>query len=395
MFAAGLMFASCEQEVPETFSPNSESTKELGMVEEAMPEVAGEVLTIQSGDNTVTLQQKNGKYVWMGDILLTDEQVDRLRKSGDSERTGLSNIAEYWYRGRVYYDIDPSLPNQSRVTDAIAHWQLMCPYLTFIQRTSTYTKDYIYFTPGSGCSSYIGKKGGKQDITLASACSTGNTIHEIGHAIGLFHEQSRTDRGSYITINYGNIESGKSHNFDTYTQKGRSGFQLGTLDFGSIMMYGPYFFSKNGLPTITRLNGSIYSYQRSSLSSGDVEVVDEMYGPPFAYIEYDNEYSEDNYYGDVYEEADVYVAFYWDKARTQPYSLPGTRTFSYKEFRDYYGGYGLQSYSRSKTLSGGSSRYLLKSRFVTEECTYDYGNPEPGCHYSYVEVVDGNWYNQL
>ena len=55
--------------------------------------------------------------------------------------------------------------------------------LEFVKRSGQ--SNYIYFTPGSGCSSYVGMVGGKQNITLADACSTGNTIHEIGHAIGL------------------------------------------------------------------------------------------------------------------------------------------------------------------------------------------------------------------
>ena len=43
------------------------------------------------------------------------------------------------------------------------------------------------------------------------------------------------------------------------------------------MMYPSYAFSKNGLPTITRLNGSTFNAQRSGLSAGDIRIVREMY----------------------------------------------------------------------------------------------------------------------
>ena len=38
--------------------------------------------------------------------------------------------------------------------------------------------------------------------------SWGKIAHEIGHVLGLGHEHSRSDRGSYITVLWGNIEPG-------------------------------------------------------------------------------------------------------------------------------------------------------------------------------------------
>ena len=95
----------------------------------------------------------------------------------------------------------------------------------------------------------------------------------------MFHEQARKDRDRFININYGNIQDGKTHNFDTWERRGFNGGDLtSNFDFSSIMLYGSGAFSKNGQPTITRKDGSTYSTNRSSLSSGDVAGAVRLYG---------------------------------------------------------------------------------------------------------------------
>ena len=58
------------------------------------------------------------------------------------------------------------------------------------------------------CSSAIGKQGGRQIIRLAPGCSRLIPAHEIFHALGRWHEQSRPDRDNFITINMNNIRAG-------------------------------------------------------------------------------------------------------------------------------------------------------------------------------------------
>ena len=52
--------------------------------------------------------------------------------------------------------------------------------------------------------------GGGQVLSLqAGGCTyIGTVAHELIHALGFFHEQSRNDRDTYVTVNYANILSG-------------------------------------------------------------------------------------------------------------------------------------------------------------------------------------------
>ncbi len=57
---------------------------------------------------------------------------------------------------------------------------------------------------------YQGGGRGAQLLSLGRSCFTYQTVkHELMHAIGFYHEQSRTDRDDYVNIYLENVKPGK------------------------------------------------------------------------------------------------------------------------------------------------------------------------------------------
>ena len=68
-----------------------------------------------------------------------------------------------------------------------------------------------FFSHNFRCCSFVGKRGnGPQAISIGKNCDKfGIVVHELGHAVGFWHEHTRPDRNSWVKIIKENIQEGK------------------------------------------------------------------------------------------------------------------------------------------------------------------------------------------
>lgn len=266
-FAATLVvsaLAACAEQPAGEFS--------FDQAEQAYPGERGElrrgVLDTPWGPRELSYEVLHGHAVVEGDMLFP-------LPSGQTRGAVRTRATRRWPGGVVAYTLDPALANTARVTDAMAHWQAETRF-TFVPRTTE--TDYVTFRPSTGCSSVVGRTGGQQFVNVSDGCNSGNLIHEIGHTLGMWHEQSRSDRDNHVVILWDNIEPGKAGNFQTFATAGNDGRNAGPYDLSSIMHYGSYGFSINGQPTMTELDGSIIVKQREALTATDVCAISSFQG---------------------------------------------------------------------------------------------------------------------
>ena len=245
---------------------------------------------------------KRDEELFEGDIVISEEMIrhyynitdyelktgEKFRNRTRTERGATSVSSKLWPDGIVYYTFDSSLPASSirTIRNAMNYYQnRTC--LRFIERRARnhikFVSEFFY-----GCRSFIGMIGGEQKLWLRDpgCTSLGTALHEIGHAIGFWHEQSRPDRDSYVNIISSNFRSRYAINFMK-----RNIHDIDSLgmeyDYGSIMHYSSHAFSRNGQPTIQVNNPTVYANQgrptlgqNIALSAKDIKQVNYLYKCP-------------------------------------------------------------------------------------------------------------------
>jgi hypothetical protein len=249
--------------------------------EERMPP-RGERLQVDFNGRLVMAEVVGDDVIAEGDMIIGSARelaAGGAAKDGRKLAVMRTEASGHWNGGVIPLEFDAPLGSDPRIIAALQTWSsLLSGLIQFVPHTTQH--DFVRFrVASSGCFSGVGRISGAQTINLSSACSTGNVRHEIGHALGFHHEQTREDRDNYVRILWDNIQSGFEHNFDK--NDGDSNTDIGAYDFASIMHYALNAFSKNGMNTIEPkkpIPAGVVVGQRTAPSAGDVAAVRDQYG---------------------------------------------------------------------------------------------------------------------
>ena len=200
------------------------------------------------------------------------EPAKRDSIAGPARRdiSGTSSSA-LWPGGRVPYEIDERIEGEDLedIHAALEEWNSKT-VIEFFPRTDE--EEYALLVPlkeGSNCSSGVGR--GSPTTVMTGGCGISATIHELGHAVGLWHEHQRADRDRFLVVPPERARR-KEPISGTWGSFGNPTF-TGPYDYRSVMHYWPFdgvFSIPRGIP-IARSGG---------LSAGDIDGVARLYGEP-------------------------------------------------------------------------------------------------------------------
>ncbi|XP_013390315.1 zinc metalloproteinase dpy-31 [Lingula anatina] len=237
----------------------------------------------------------------LGDIAYTAVQLAAIKRQltghGQRRRRGISLVHNRWPLGKpIPYTFDETskrpIPTAQRdvVRAALAAWEeATCIRFQYFLPSSLPDSTYLNFTGAwDGCWSYVGMLyhtpgyPRSQPVNLDPSCfdvllGVGRIVHEVGHALGLWHEHTRYDRDKHVVINWDAIKAGMEGNFAK-----QEGDNKGTpYDYGSIMHYVPTSFANTTVSSTTiEPMESVYKNsmgQRFKLAFGDIKVINAVY----------------------------------------------------------------------------------------------------------------------
>ncbi|MGA7694829.1 MAG: choice-of-anchor D domain-containing protein [Candidatus Sulfotelmatobacter sp.] len=229
----------------------------------------------------VTYVVKHGKAIFQGDIVL--EKVEPIDPQRPLPSFGIDYAQYLWPKvGSQYqipYVIASGTGDLTNLTTAIGQFNNTFSNIQFVPFTTQ--TDYVnfYFNPGdfSGeCETVVGRAGGEQQVGGSATCTVPTILHEMGHVIGLWHEQSRPDRNTYVSVNYDNLIKGSISNFNQIYDNAQT---FGTLfDYASIMEYPAFAFTRNGGPAIESIPAGIPLSNQTGYTTADIDGIERLYG---------------------------------------------------------------------------------------------------------------------
>jgi uncharacterized protein (TIGR03437 family) len=226
----------------------------------------------------VQFRDYNGQALVEGDMLLGPVEellVPPSMAKGERLSVAVSGDRFRWTDRIIPYEVDPAIPSPDRIQRAVEAWNTQT-VVRLVPRGSE--ANYVRFVRvASGCSANVGMLGGRQVVNLGDGCTVGNTIHEIGHAVGLHHTQTRNDRNRRLRVLKENIDPGSIANWN---QGVLTREDIGPYDFGSVMHYSDTGFAVSGRSVAVSIPPGIPFGQRSGISAAEVIAVARLFGDP-------------------------------------------------------------------------------------------------------------------
>ena len=276
-----------ESNIEVTQAPNPVAKKKSKTVQvEKVQQIPIEVLKDQSEDPSfLPFDIEGNLYIenvliddeWAiahGDVLVgSSESIIKLEKDGLPLKVPKPRL---WEDGVIPFTIDPSISDYQKNEILIAVSTINKQTVIKFEEAKSQEDKVLFKSGGTHCYSYVGRIGGTQDLVLGPDCKASQILHEMLHALGFYHEQSRPDRDEYIQILWENIEQKYFEQFKKVPPL-HSVINDSNFDYQSIMLYPSYAFSIGPQdPSILTIDGQEYSPLKT-LSTGDVEKIKILY----------------------------------------------------------------------------------------------------------------------
>ena len=172
--------------------------------------------------------------------------ADLSFRTVDQHSAATPDEAKRWPNGVVPFEIDStfSSADATRFRSIMAEWRTLTNgAIRFEERNGE--DDFILVNEESDSSKRCrtggkrGNVGGRFDLWLKDSgeCSNRTVFHELGHVLGLEHEQKRADRDFYVVVTMSGVLANDWTEGDF--SKVDSTWNVGAFDLGSIMLYNP------------------------------------------------------------------------------------------------------------------------------------------------------------
>ncbi|XP_014094970.2 zinc metalloproteinase nas-13 [Bactrocera oleae] len=222
---------------------------------------------------------------YLNEIHVDDEAAE------DKTRNAVNSPLQRWPSNLLYYTIstDYSKDEVDNVHAALLVFnESTClKFREYDVRQDGMLKYINYKKSSDLCGTRVGfnplTPTGPHDVILNPYCLSERGViqHETLHALGLYHEQSRSDRNKYVKIEYSNIPQKYWSQFIAYPEIYTNTYNV-LYDYESLMHYSEFAFSKDPTkPSMRARSGNSVTDRKMGQivgpSEGDLKKINIMY----------------------------------------------------------------------------------------------------------------------